>query len=132
MEKRPKPCKIGTDAMKPKPQSCDTFELFQAHFDQILNPDHELVQLACQIDWPRFDAAFADTYCPHFGAPAKAIRLMVGLHYLKYAFNESDESVVSRWVENVYWQYFCGYTHMQHDCPIHPTSMTKWRESCGG
>ena len=31
------------------------------------------------------------------------IRLMVGLHYLKHTFNESDETVVDRWVENPYW-----------------------------
>jgi IS5 family transposase len=117
--------------MKPKPQSRDAFELFQAHFDQILNPDHELIQLAKKIDWSRFEVSFADTYCEDFGAPAKAMRLMVGLHYLKYTFNESDESTVAHWVENPYWQYFCGYTHMQHDCPIHPTSMTKWRNRVG-
>lgn len=56
---------------------------------------------------------------------------MVGLHYLKHTFNESDESVVARWVENPYWQAFCGYTHMQHECPIHPTSMTRWRQRIG-
>ncbi len=117
--------------MTPKPQPRDAFELFQSHFDQILNPGHELVQLAHKIDWPRMEAAFADSYCPDIGAPAKAIRLMVGLQYLKYAFNESDESVVARWTENPYWQYFCGYTHMQHACPIHPTSMTKWRNRVG-
>ena len=32
--------------MTPKPQPRDAFELFQSHFDQILNPGHELVQLA--------------------------------------------------------------------------------------
>ena len=85
-----------------------------------------MVLLANQIDWPSLDVAFADCYRPDIGASAKAIRLMVGLHYLKYTFNESDESVVARWIENPYWQYFCGYTHMQHECPIHPTSMTKW------
>ena len=94
--------------MKPKPQPRDTFELFQSHFDQLLDPSHELLLLADKIDWPSLEAAFIDTYCPDNGAPAKAIRLMVGLHYLKYAFNESDESVVARWVENPYWQYFCG------------------------
>ena len=117
--------------MKPKPQPRDAFELFQAHFDQMLNPGHELIVLANKIDWSGMEAEFVDTYCPDFGAPAKAIRLMVGLHYLKYAFDESDESVVARWVENPYWQYFCGYTHMQHECPIHPTSMTKWRNRVG-
>ena len=69
--------------MKPKTQDASAFELFQAHFSQILNGGHPLVQLADKIDWPRFDAAFADCYCPELGAPGKAIRLMVGLQYLK-------------------------------------------------
>jgi len=117
--------------MQPKPQNRDAFELFQSHFDQLLNPAHELVQLAQKIDWARFEAAFAGGYSPDMGAPGKATRLMVGLQYLKYTFNESDESVVERWVENPYWQYFCGYTHLRHKCPIHPTSMTRWRKRVG-
>ena len=96
-----------------------------------LHPAHELVQLAQKIDWDRFEAAFAASYSPDLGAPAKATRLMVGLQYLKYTFNESDESVVERWVENPYGQYFCGYTHLQHECPIHPTSMSRWRKRVG-
>lgn len=117
--------------MKPKPQPRDAFQLFQAHFDQILNPAHELIQLAGKIDWPRFDAAFAGSYSQDMGAPAKAIRLMVGMQYLKYTFNVSDESVVAHWVENPYWQYFCGYTHMQHECPLHPSSLSRWRGRVG-
>lgn len=117
--------------MQPKSQCGDEFSLFQAHFDQLLNLRHPLVQLAKMIDWSRFEAAFVDCYDAEMGAPAKATRLMVGLHYLKYTFNESDESVVERWVENPYWQYFCGYTHLQHKCPIHPTSMTRWRQRVG-
>jgi IS5 family transposase len=73
--------------MKPKPQYRDAFELFQAHFDQLLDSSHELVILAKKIDWRGLDVAFADCYRPDIGAPAKAVRLMVGLHYLKYAFN---------------------------------------------
>jgi IS5 family transposase len=52
---------------------------------------------------------------------------MVGLHYLKHAFNQSDEAVVTRWVENPYWQYFCGMTDFTHEFPIDPSMMTKWR-----
>lgn len=118
--------------MKPKPQpETGQLELFQAHFDQLLNLDHPLCVLAGKIDWQRLDAIFADCYCPDTGAPAKAIRLLVGLHYLKHAFNESDESLIERWVENPYWQYFCGFESMQHDVPLHPTSMTKWRQRVG-
>jgi len=117
--------------MKPKSQDATAFELFQAHFDQILNTEHPLMQLAGQIDWARFDVAFADSYNEELGAPGKAIRLMVGLQYLKFAFNESDESVVDRWVENPYWQHFCGFTHMQHEAPIDPSSMSRWRKRVG-
>lgn len=117
--------------MKPQSPDHDDLLLFQAHFDQLLNPKHPLLKLAKQIDWDSFDAAFGELYREDTGAPAKATRLMVGLHYLKHTFNESDESVVAKWVENPYWQAFCGYTHMQHRLPIHPTSMTRWRQRIG-
>jgi IS5 family transposase len=114
--------------MKPKTTSTNQFDLFQANFKQILNPDHELCLLADAIDWSGFDSQFVDCYSDDMGRPGNAIRLMVGLHYLKHAFDESDESVIDRWVENPYWQYFCGYQYMQYKCPIHPTSMVKWRQ----
>jgi len=57
--------------------------------------------------------------------------MMVGLMYLKHAFNESDESVVARWVENPYWQFFCGCEIMQHKLPIDPSMMSKWRNRVG-
>ncbi len=118
--------------MQPKrrPES-NQLQLFQAQFEQLLNPDHPLLVLARKIDWKRFDTALADCYSPDQGAPAKAVRLLVGLHYLKHTFNESDESVVERWVENPYWQSFCGFETMQHELPLHPTSLTKWRQRIG-
>ena len=117
--------------MKPKTKSTSQFDLFRSHFKQILNLAHELCRLADVIDWPGFEVEFADCYSEDMGRPGNAIRLMVGLHYLKHAFDESDESVVARWIENPYWQYFCGYAYMQHECPIHPTSMVKWRQRVG-
>lgn len=118
--------------MKPRSRSeSGQLDLFRARFEQLLNLDHPLCVLAGQIDWARFDAAFAECYCPDTGAPAKAIRLLVGLHYLKHAFNLSDEALVERWVENPYWQYFCGFKTMQHEVPLHPTSLTKWRQRVG-
>ena len=63
--------------------------------------------------------------------PGNATRLMVGLHYLKHTFDELDKNVVVRWIENPYRQYFCGYKYIQPEFPIHPTSMTKWRNRVG-
>ena len=117
--------------MKPKNNSASAFELFQANFRQILKLEHPLCQLGDQVDWANLNTALADCYHPDMGRPGLATRLMVGLHYLKHAFNESDESVVARWVENPYWQYFCGFEYLQHECPLHPTSLVKWRQRVG-
>ena len=56
---------------------------------------------------------------------------MVGLHYLKYLFDESGESVVAKFVENPYWQHFCGRLYFEHEPPCHPTSLVKWRRRLG-
>ncbi|NOG53173.1 MAG: hypothetical protein HND57_14655 [Planctomycetes bacterium] len=82
--------------MKPQAQPDDELFLFQSHFDQLLNPTHPLIKLSKQVDWDHFDQSFGEFFCESVGAPAKATRLMVGLIYLKHAFNESDESVVER------------------------------------
>ena len=55
----------------------------------------------------------------------------MGLHYLKHTYNESDESVVERFLENPYWQYFCGFEYFQHEFPLDPTSLVKWRNRIG-
>ncbi|NER85116.1 MAG: IS5 family transposase [Leptolyngbya sp. SIO1D8] len=39
--------------------------------------------------------------------------------------------VVAKWVENPYWQYFCGEEIFQHEVPCHPTSLPKWRQRVG-
>jgi IS5 family transposase len=41
------------------------------------------------------------------------------LHYLKHAFARSDEAIVAQWLENPYWQYFCGEEYFQHQMPCH-------------
>jgi len=53
---------------------------------------------------------------------------MVGLHYLEYAFDHSDESVVATFLENSYWQYFYGLEYFSHNLPLDPSSMTRWRK----
>ena len=106
-------------------------DLFRSQLSTIINPNHALVKLAKTINWERLEASIDLVYKQGPGQPPLPTRLLVGLHYLKYTFNESDESVVERWVENPYWQYFCGYEFLQHELPLHPTSLVKWRNRVG-
>ncbi|MES2355702.1 MAG: IS5 family transposase [Pseudomonadota bacterium] len=117
--------------MKPKkPAAVIQEDFFRLRLDQLLDQRHELYRLATKIDWSSFEVHFGPLYSDE-GRPAIPIRLMVGLHYLKHLFNESDESVVARWVENPYWQYFCGEDYFQHRLPIDPSQMTRFRQRIG-
>ena len=117
--------------MKPKKlKQRDHEDLFKSRLDQILDRRHPLYRLSTQIDWAVFDNKFGSLYAEK-GRPAKSTRLLVGLHYLKHAFDESDESVVARLLENPYWQYFCGFEYFVHRLPLDPSSMTRWRKRIG-
>jgi transposase, IS5 family len=116
--------------MKPK-AATPQCELFGAHLSELLNRGHPLYVLAGRIDWSQFEASIDACYGDELGRPGANTRLMVGLLYLKHAFDESDESVVARWVENPYWQFFCGLSYMQHELPIDPSSLSKWRKRVG-
>jgi transposase, IS5 family len=106
-------------------------DLFRSSLEQMLNHDHSLYRLALEIDWMFFEREFGPLFDEGFGRPGLPTRLMVGLHYLKHAFNFSDEAVVAGFVENPYWQIFCGYSHFQHEFPCDPTSLVKWRKRIG-
>ena len=75
-------------------------ELFRSRLDQILDSKHALFRLANQIDWSVFESEFGPLYADQVGRPGVSTRLMVGLHYLKHSFDESDESVVERFLDH--------------------------------
>jgi IS5 family transposase len=90
------------------------------------------------IDWSGFDEAFG-RFCRSAGRPALPTRLMVGLCYLKHSFDVSDERLLELWVENPYWQHFCGFEFFQHKSPsdvagpLSQTDRAGWHgEAAGG
>jgi len=119
-----KPRKAPVEVQKQK-------ELFRVELGRIIDKRHPLVQLSRVVDWERFEEVFGTTYHPEVGRPGISTRLMVSLHYLKYTFNLSDEGVVEGWCENPYWQYLSGMRYFEHEKPIDPSSMVRWRERIG-
>src|SRR5690242_11466715 len=118
--------------MRPKqPESTPSDDLFRARLSNQLDLKHPLIRLAELIDWQSFETGFGLLYHETIGRPGKPTRLMVGLTYLKHTYNLSDEQVCERWVENPYWQFFCGFDYLQHQLPIDPSSLTRWRERIG-
>ena len=95
--------------------------------ESFLNKSHELYRLTHILNWDYLIDELGLYYVENNGRPGIPIRVIVGLHYLKYLENESDESVIEKFCENPYWQYFCGYKTFQHELPCHPTTLVKWR-----
>lgn len=99
--------------------------------ESFLDKDHELYRLANILNWEYLVDSCGAYYVENNGRPGVPIRVIAGLHYLKYLENESDESVVEKFCENPYWQYFCGFKTFQHELPCHPTTLVKWRQRVG-
>ena len=117
--------------MRPKPSQPQSGELFRPRLDEQINMRHPLVRLAGLMDWEQIERHFASHFTSGRGRPALAPRLVAGLLYLQHANDASDEAVVNTWVENPYWQFFCGETYLQTELPIDPSSLTRWRQRIG-
>ena len=117
--------------MGPKPAGSQSADMFRQRLDELVNLKHPLAQLATHIDWTVFEREWAGHFPSARGRPATSTRLIAGLLYLQHTFALSDEDVVWGWVENPYWQLFCGETWFQHRPPIDPSSLTRWRKRIG-
>ena len=118
--------------MKPRePGAGGQHDMFRSRLDQILDLGHEKVILADRIDWRFLSEKMGDVYTDGPGQPPLSTRLMAGLHILKYADDLSDDEVCARWLENPYYQYFCGEEFFRHDLPLDRSSMTRWRQRMG-
>jgi transposase, IS5 family len=134
-----------------------TDDFFRARLDSMIDMRHPLAVLATRMPWEQIEAALAPAFahkdragrvvegCDLFGPTAAVvgggisargrrrlpIRLMVALLYLKHAFNLSDEELVARWSENVYWQFFSGMHHYEPRLPCDHTQLGRFRRALG-
>jgi transposase, IS5 family len=134
-----------------------TDDFFRARLDSMIDMRHPLAVLATRMPWADIEAALAPALAHKDrsgtsiegsdlfgttselvgagvsarGRPRLPVRLMVSLLYLKHAFNESDESLVERWSENVYWQFFSGMTHFEPRLPCDATQIGRFRRVLG-
>jgi transposase, IS5 family len=106
-------------------------DLFRARLDQIVDPHHPLVKLSGAIDWTFLETRFGEVYDHDPGRPPLPTRLMAGLAILKHLHDLSDEVLCERWIENPYYQLFCGEEFFCHKLPFDRSSLTRWRQRMG-
>jgi IS5 family transposase len=97
---------------------------------EICNPNDRLVRLSEKIPWEDLEEEFGKYYSER-GRPSKPVRLMTSLLILKWLYDLGDETVVSVWVNNPYWQYFSGEEYFQWRPPIDPSELVHFRKRIG-
>jgi IS5 family transposase len=100
-----------------------------------LNQKNELLILGRMIPWGSLEIEFAwplPIKQPCWRSDAKANSLNDWDSFVvRHLHNLSDKQVVRGWVENPYWQNFCGYDFLQWNFPINPSSLTRFRNRLG-
>ena len=100
-------------------------DLFRARLDQIVDLDHPLAKLGRVIDWRFLEGRFGAVYSDKAGHPPLPTRLMAGLSILKHMHDLSDEDLCARWIENPYYQLFCGEEFFRHKLTFDRSSLTR-------
>jgi len=106
-------------------------DLFRSRLDEVIDMEHALVKLVRTIDWRFLEEKFGAVYKDGADQPPLPPRLMAGLAILKHAYNLGDDVVCELWIENPYYQCFCGEEFFQHRLPLDRSSMTHWRNRMG-
>jgi transposase, IS5 family len=114
-----------------KPRDDRQKDLLRPSLEKIIDMSHPLVRLAGQIDWQFLAGRFGSVCAPGPGQPGLPTRLVAGLFILKHMHNLSDEALCARWLENPYYQYFCGEESFCHKLRFDRSSLTRWRQRLG-
>jgi IS5 family transposase len=116
--------------MKGKLPSQEQRNIFRPILIEIINPNHKLVLLSAKMEWKLFENEFGQLYS-NTGKPGVPIRIMVGLMILKIIYNLGDVAVMEQWIQNPYFQYFCGESEFQWKFPCDPSDLVYFRKRIG-
>src|SRR5262245_37346777 len=106
-------------------------DLFRPPLEEVINCGQPLVLLAGGIGGDFLARRFSAGCRVGPGQPPLTARLVAGLFILRHMHNLSDEALCERWVENPYFQYFCGEVVFRHELPFDRSSLTRWRQRLG-
>ncbi len=106
-------------------------ELLKIQLIHLLDMKHSLVQLADKFNWTKIDELCSAKFCKDNERTALPSRMVVGLLLLKQMDDLSDEEVCAKFIENPYFQYFCGNKYFEHKIGLTSESLTNWRKPLG-
>jgi hypothetical protein len=105
---------------------------FESPFERKLNPNNRWIKLSKALPWDDL----VSIYRKHFpeketGRPDLNPRLVLGAIIIKHMCDLDDRETVDQISENIYMQYFLGYSSFSDVAPFDPSLFVEFRKRLG-
>ena len=109
-----------------------TLEGFESPFERTLNPKNRWVVLAKLIPWDEISGIYLKHQgISSTGRPPLSPRVIIGSLIIKHLCDLDDRETVAQISENIYMQYFLGYTSFTNEEPFDDSLLTDFRKRLG-
>lgn len=107
-------------------------EGFETPFHKELNPNNRWVELSSLLPWDEICNLYL-TFVPvaKTGRPPLNPRVVMGAIIIKHLCNLDDRETVAQISENIYMQYFLGYSSFSDEVPFDASLFVEFRKRLG-
>jgi len=105
---------------------------FESPFERELNPDNRWVVLSRLIPWDEICSLYQKQVGhKSTGRPGLSPRVVLGSLIIKHLCNLDDRETVDQISENIYMQYFLGYSSFSNEAPFDASLFVDFRKRLG-
>jgi len=94
---------------------------FETPFAQALTTENRWVKLSEQIPWDKIVGKYDLQFKSAEGRPPISGRVVIGAVIIKHLLNLTDRETVMQIQENMFLQYFLGYSSFTNEAPFSPS-----------
>ncbi len=105
-----------------------TLSGFETPFEQQLSKSNRWVKLAHLIPWDKIVSQYDSLHTSKEGRPAINGRVTLGALIIKHLLNLSDRETILQIEENMFMQYFLGYSSFTNEAPFSATLFVEIRK----
>ena len=101
---------------------------FETPFEQKLTTENRWVKMALSIPWDKIVIHYDKIFRSAEGRPPISGRIILGALMIKHIENLSDRATIQHIRENMFMQYFLGYTSFTNEEPFSDTLFVEIRK----
>jgi transposase, IS5 family len=100
---------------------------FESPFEQQLSKNNRWVKLSLLIPWDKIVKEYDNLFSATEGRPPLNGRLVLGSVIIKHFLDLTDRETIAQIEENMFMQYFIGYTSFSNEAPFNHSMFSKIR-----